>query len=82
MNRSAWIGLIVSGILTAGGPRLWAADWKYPFAESSLGGVVKSQKGDALEGILVRARKEKLPIARTVATDAQGQYRFPKLEPG
>jgi len=59
-----------------------AAELKYPFAESSLGGLVKSQSGAPLEGIVIRAKKTKTSIAYDVISDAQGQYRFPKLEPG
>lgn len=79
-SRLVWLAL--AGMLTLGSQRLLAADLKYPFAESSLRGVVKSQKGEPLEGILVRAKREKVVMGRAVASDAQGQYRFPKLEPG
>lgn len=57
-------------------------DLVYPFKESSLGGVVKSQAGELLEGILVRAKREAGPVAYSVISDAAGTYRFPKLEPG
>lgn len=82
MNRSRWIGLVLAGLVAAGVQLLVAADLKYPFAESSSSGVVKSLRGEPLEGILVRAKRENTPMARTVASDAQGRYRFPKLEPG
>jgi len=72
--------LMVCGI-TSGGPA-FAQELSYPFAESSLGGIVRSENGEPLEGILIRAKVEGDYRALAVASDAQGRYRFPKLEPG
>src|SRR3972149_2228013 len=72
MKSSRLGGLALAGMLTLGGQRLLAADLQYPFAESSLKGVVKSQKGEPLEGILVRAKREKAVMARAGARGAPG----------
>src|SRR5579862_1080883 len=58
------------------------ADPSHPFKESSLSGAVKSQKGESLEGILVRAKKEGAHVAMTVSTEENGKYRFPRMESG
>jgi streptogramin lyase len=80
VHKLAW--LILAIMVATGGKRLLAADFRYPFAESSLSGEVKSQKGESLEGVLVRAKREGTPVAYSVISDAQGKYRFPKLESG
>ena len=72
-------------LLTAGmfsGHLLFSQDLTYPFADSSLSGLVSSENGEPLEGVLVRAKREGTNMALTVISDAQGQYRFPKLEAG
>lgn len=45
-------------------------------------GVVKSAKGDLLEGIMVQLIAQKSAIRTTVYSNADGRYEFPKLEPG
>ena len=45
-------------------------------------GVVKSAKGDFLEGIMVQLIARKSAIRTTVYSNADGRYEFPKLEPG
>src|SRR5438034_2380170 len=45
-------------------------------------GVVKSSKGDLLEGIMVQLIAQKTATRTTVYSDADGRYEFPKLEPG
>ena len=45
-------------------------------------GVVKSSKGDLLEGMMVQLIAQKTAIRTTVYSDADGRYEFPKLEPG
>jgi streptogramin lyase len=45
-------------------------------------GVVKSAKGDLLEGIMVQLISGKSAIRTTVYSNAEGRYEFPKLEPG
>ncbi|OFW27054.1 MAG: hypothetical protein A3J28_14530 [Acidobacteria bacterium RIFCSPLOWO2_12_FULL_60_22] len=75
----SWI-LLSAGMIS--GNRLLSADLTFPFAESSLSGLVRSEKGEPLEGILVRAKRDGVNKALTVASDAQGKYRFPKLEAG
>ncbi len=82
MARNGLAAFALTWVLVTGGHGLVAADLKYPFLESSLNGTVKSQKGEPLEGILIRAKKENTNVSRVVVSDAQGHYRFPKLEPG
>ena len=45
-------------------------------------GLVKSAKGDMLEGIMVQLIAPKNAIRTTVYSNADGRYEFPKLEPG
>jgi virginiamycin B lyase len=45
-------------------------------------GVVRSAKGDLLEGIMVQLIAPKNAIRTTVYSNADGRYEFPKLEPG
>src|SRR5947209_8696126 len=45
-------------------------------------GVVRSAKGDLLEGIMVQLIAEKNAIRTTVYSNADGRYEFPKLESG
>ena len=45
-------------------------------------GVVKSAKGDLLEGIMVQLIAPKSAIRTTVYSNADGRYEFPKLEAG
>ena len=46
------------------------------------GGLVKSSKGDVLEGIMVQLIAQKNAIRTTVFSNADGRYEFPKLEAG
>jgi len=45
-------------------------------------GLVKSSKGDLLEGIMVQLIAKTTAIRTTVFTHADGRYEFPKLDPG
>lgn len=45
-------------------------------------GVVRSEKGDPLEGIGVQLISLKTAIRTTVYSNEEGRYEFPKLEPG
>src|SRR5215470_2439928 len=45
-------------------------------------GLVKSAKGDLLEGIMVQLIAPKTAIRTTVFSNEDGRYEFPKLEPG
>src|SRR5262249_22788586 len=45
-------------------------------------GVVKSAKGDLLEGIMVQLIAQKTAIRTTVFSNEDGRYEFPKLERG
>jgi virginiamycin B lyase len=45
-------------------------------------GIVKSSKGDLLEGMMVQLVSQKNAIRTTVYTDADGRYEFPKLDAG
>src|SRR5262245_56345471 len=45
-------------------------------------GIVKSSKGDLLEGMMVQLIAQKSAIRTTVYTDADGRYEFPKLDAG
>jgi streptogramin lyase len=51
---------------------------------AALAGQVSSDAGEAMEGVLVRAKGEGKTISVTVATDRQGRYSFPenRLAPG
>ena len=76
------IAIALSSLLVTSGSMLFAQELSYPFSESSLGGLVKSDKGEVLEGIVIRAKKENSHIAYNVVSDAKGEYRFPKLGAG
>src|SRR5205814_2421295 len=45
-------------------------------------GVVKSSKGDLLEGMMVQLISQKTAIRTAVYSNADGRYEFPKLQPG
>src|SRR5262245_30259924 len=45
-------------------------------------GVVKSNKGDLLEGMMVQLIAQKTAIRTTVYSNLDGRYEFPKLEAG
>ncbi len=45
-------------------------------------GIVKSSKGELLEGIMVQLISHKNAIRTTVYSDANGHYEFPRLDPG
>src|SRR5262245_52055045 len=45
-------------------------------------GVVKSSKGDLLEGMMVQLIAHKTAMRTTVYSDADGRYEFPKLAAG
>ena len=45
-------------------------------------GLVKSSKGDLLEGMMVQLIAGKNAVRTTVYSDADGHYEFPKLEAG
>ena len=45
-------------------------------------GLVRSAKGDLLEGIMVQLIAPKNAIRTTVYSNADGRYEFPKLQPG
>src|SRR5207302_8345165 len=45
-------------------------------------GLVKSAKGDPLEGIMIQLIAQKSAIRTTVYSNADGRYEFPKLDPG
>jgi virginiamycin B lyase len=45
-------------------------------------GVVKSAKGDLLEGMMVQLIAQKTAVRTTVYSNAEGRYEFPKLDAG
>src|SRR6202521_1261204 len=45
-------------------------------------GVVKSAKGELLEGIMVQLIAKPNAVRTTVYSDADGRYEFPALDPG
>jgi len=45
-------------------------------------GIVKSSKGDLIEGMMVQLIAQKNAVRTTVYTDAEGRYEFPKLDAG
>src|SRR2546430_13479376 len=63
---SAPAALAQSGHKLLGGPR----------------GIVKSSKGDLLQGMMVQLIAQKSAIRTTVYTDADGRYEFPHLDAG
>ncbi len=48
----------------------------------TISGEVTTADGDAIPGVVVEARGDVLPRARTALTKANGDYRFPQLPPG
>src|ERR1700682_1153684 len=75
----ALIATLAFALCTAALPALAARE------ASLLGGpngVVKSAKGDLLEGIMVQLIAPKNAIRTTVYSNADGRYEFPKLQPG
>jgi virginiamycin B lyase len=51
-------------------------------ALGGVSGVVKSSKGDLLEGTMVQLIAQKSAIRTTVYSNEDGRYEFPKLAPG
>src|ERR1043166_5577236 len=45
-------------------------------------GIVKSSKGDLLEGMMVQLISQKNAVRTTVYSNADGHYEFPKLQAG
>ena len=82
MRNGKFILFVFMSVGLISGHALYCADGTYPFSESSLSGIVTSEKSAPLEGIMVRAKQDGINKARVVVTDAQGKYRFPRLEPG
>src|SRR5215468_690442 len=77
-NYAAWMLAFALALLVA------------PVAQAQSGhpllggprGVVKSSKGDLLEGMMVQLINQKNAIRTTVYSDADGHYEFPKLDAG
>src|SRR5215510_13082295 len=67
------LGFTLAGLMTA-----------QTSSPSALAGKVTSQAEDAMEGVIVGAKKAGSTITTWVVSNAQGQYSFPKqrLEPG
>jgi streptogramin lyase len=84
-NRSTWpttLALVTMALMALSAiTELRAAE---DASSVALTGVVSSQKEGAMEGVMVSAKKSGATVTVTVATDAQGRYRFPRarLEPG
>src|SRR5687768_3517439 len=72
--------LVVAVALTAAAPLLRAQGPP----TIGLSGTVRSPEEGAMEGVLVRARRDGSNKTVTVVTDAKGSYAFPRerLEPG
>src|ERR1700693_3318453 len=88
MAKSSGHGRAVAGLVAislafsfmAGLPSVHAQD-----GNKLLGGprgMVKSAKGDLLEGIMVQLIAGKNAIRTTVYSNAEGRYEFPKLDAG
>ena len=72
--------LLVALSLAIGVPRAQAQS-----AHKLVGGphgIVKSNKGDLLEGMMVQLIASKNAVRTTVYSDADGRYEFPRLEAG
>ena len=78
----AWLIAIVSLaiVLTLLGPTAQAQSG-HPLLGGARG-IVKSSKGDLLEGIMVQLINPRNAIRTTVYSDVDGRYEFPKLEGG
>src|SRR5262245_8023010 len=78
--------LMATVAVLAGALWLWAPQAQATSAaERLLGGpkgLVKSSKGDLLEGMMVQLIAQKNAVRTTVYTDADGRYEFPRLEAG
>ena len=74
----ALAGLVASSI--AGAPTAMAQTQGVALGGSS--GIVKSSKGDLLEGMMVQLISKATAIRTTVFSDAQGRFEFPKLDAG
>jgi virginiamycin B lyase len=77
-RHAAWMLAFALALLTA------------PIAQAQSGhkllggprGIVKSSKGDLLEGMMVQLIAQKSAMRTTVYTDVDGRYEFPKLDAG
>jgi virginiamycin B lyase len=78
-SRSSALTATVLASLVVAGPV--SAQTSYP---SALTGYVNSQEESAMEGVLVSAKRAGSTMTITVASNAQGQYSFPRdrLEAG
>src|SRR4051794_39689800 len=81
-------GLILSGVLGLGLAALPIVASLPAMAQAqgpaALTGKVTSQEEGAMEGVVVSAKRQGSTIMVSVASNAQGQFAFPKdrLEPG
>src|SRR5438093_12992289 len=75
MRRLAFLIVIASA--------LWLSLPQSAAAQSAIAGVVKDTSGAVLPGVSVEAASDALiERARTVVTDASGQYKIVDLRPG
>lgn len=72
--------LALPGIATAGASP--AAAQSQNVTLGGARGIVKSTKGELLEGIMVQLISKKNAIRTTVYSNADGRYEFPKLDAG
>src|SRR5215831_11521116 len=80
-NHKRWIASLAFALLTF----LVAPAALAQSGHKLLGGprgIVKSSKGDLLEGMMVQLIAQKSAMRTTVYTDVDGRYEFPKLDAG
>src|SRR4051812_21946161 len=77
--------LLASAVFVAGLTQETAPTQAQTASRVPLGGpsgMVKSNKGDLLEGMMVQLIAKKNGVRTTVYSNADGHYEFPKVAPG
>jgi virginiamycin B lyase len=80
VRNFAWLGSLLAVSLAIVAPAAHAqADGRL---QGGPKGIVKSSKGDLLEGMMIQLIAQKNAIRTTVYSNADGRYEFPRLEAG
>src|SRR5215813_7522389 len=80
VRHAAWLAVLAVALVLFTAPAALAQS-----GHKLLGGprgIVKSSKGDLLEGMMVQLIAQRTAIRTTVYTDVDGHYEFPKLDAG